>query len=386
MVATVVLMACAGAFGVLAALTVTMGLPYDEPSHWSNVLFILEHGRLPVLGEPGVTYEGQQTPLYYLSVAGLARLVGESLFAVRLLGVLGLIALTGLTSVIVASTARRGTIVIVAATAFIAFNPMLIVMSASVQNDTWALVWGFVAIAVSLNPVRGPRWLTGLAVGIAATLAILTKVSMAPLLIALVIAYVLRRRLIEPIVAVAVVGAGTSWWFVRNLILYDDLTGQSAVELTGAVFENVPAGPVELMQRILTYLTLPTEYLRNTIAAPAWVDATALYVGVVLLVGLVLLAVREWRGLERWGLLVVCVVAAVSFAAWIIQSQLGWPVAFRTAYAALPLCALAAGTATRVFRARWVGPAVLATTSVAQLAAGIWVVNAILSLDPAPML
>jgi D-alanyl-D-alanine carboxypeptidase (penicillin-binding protein 5/6) len=178
----------------------------------------------------------------------------------------------------------------------------------------------------------------------------------------------------------------TGWWFVRNIVLYGDLTGQSAVALTGAEFESIPAGPLGLAQRALTYLTLPTEYLRNLIEAPTWVDVAAVVVGLVLLTGLVLLAARDWRRYARWPVIVVGLVAAASVAAWLVQSTFGWPVAFRTAYGALPLFALAAGTATRIVRRRRVAIAVLAITSAAQLATTGWVLLSLAALDSSPML
>lgn len=385
-IGSIVLMVVAGVLGALAAFIVPVGLPYDEPAHWSNVISYVEQGRMPVLGEPGVEYEAQQTPLFYVMAAAVAVAAGESVVAVRLLGVVGFIVLTGLTAMIAAAVSRGRTLVTIAATAFVALNPMLAVMSGSVQNDTWALVWGFFAVVLTLRPTPGPRWLQGAAVGLAASLAVLTKVSMAPLVLGIVLAYLLRRRIAEPVAVVGVTAVATGWWFVRNLVLYGDLTGQSAVVLTGAEFDNVPTGPFGLAQRVLTYLTLPTEYLRNVIEAPTWVDAAAIVVGVVLLTGLLVLAMRERRRFARWPLAVVALVAAASVAAWLVQSMFGWPVAFRTAYGALPLFALAAGTATCLGRRRAIGIGVLAVTSSAQLAATAWVLVTIATLDPAPML
>lgn len=383
---TVALMVLAGVLAAIAASVVPDGLPYDEPAHWSNVLFFLDRGRLPILGEDAVEYQGQQTPLYYVAAAAVAGLTERSLAAARLLNVVGFVAITGLTAMITAFVVGRRTVVVLAATAFIALNPMLAVMSGSVQNDTWALVWGLLAILLALRPVRGPRWLRGAAVGLVASLAILTKVSMAPLLIGVVIACLIRRRVIEALTATAVAVLATGWWFVRNLVLYGDFTGQSAVHLTGAVFDTAPAGAPDLALRVLTYLTLPTEYLRNAIEAPAWVDVSAILVGAVLASGLVLLAVREWRRFERWGLLVVVLVALASVAAWLVQSLFGWPVAFRTAYAALALFALAAGAATQIARVRSVAVGVAVLTAAAQLAAGAWVLSAVIALDGASLL
>src|ERR1700733_12491363 len=83
--------------GAVYVWVVSPGLPYDEPSHWSTVLFYADHWSLPVLGHPGVTYEAQMGPVAYALDAGLVRLLraaGVSLetsfHLVRLLGALEL--------------------------------------------------------------------------------------------------------------------------------------------------------------------------------------------------------------------------------------------------------------------------------------------------------
>lgn len=382
------LLVATAVLGVVAAFVMPAGLPYDEPAHWSNVLFFAEERRLPILGEPGVSYEGQQTPLYYVGAASLVALLGADagFTGVRLLGVVGQVVMTGLIAAILLRAAPERTLVIIAGTAFIALNPMLAVMSASVQNDTWALVWGFVALILALRPMRTARWVNGALIGSAASLAILTKVSMAPLLIGLVLAFVLRRRFVEPLVASAVTAVATGWWFVRNLLLYGDLTGQKAVALTGATFENVETTPFALLQTVLTYLTLPTEYVRNTVAAPVWVDAAAVAIGAVLVVGLTLLCVREWRSCDRWSVSVIALVAGVSMIAWVVQVVFGWPVAFRAAFASLPLFALVAGVATQLLRSRPAQIAIGAATSLLQLATFIWFMVAIAAASLPSML
>jgi D-alanyl-D-alanine carboxypeptidase (penicillin-binding protein 5/6) len=385
--AIVALVLVAALLGTLAAFIIPSGLPYDEPAHWANVEYVRTFWSLPVLGDTGVGYEGQQAPLYYVLAALIAGAAGQGSFvAVRLFSVVGFAVLTWLTAVILASIARRHTLVVVGGTAFVAFNPMLIAMSATVQNDTWALVWGFGAIALAMRPVGERRWLRGALVGLLVSLAILTKLTMAPLLIGLMIAYALRRRVVEPLVSIGVVAVVTGWWFVRNLLLYGDLTGQSAVARTGAVFENAPSGPFALARTILTYLTLPTEYFRNTIAAPVWVDACAIAVGALLLVGIAMIIARGRRDYSRWELIVVSALAVSALVAWFAQVQFGWPVAFRAAYVALPFFALAAGTATRIAHPPWGQWAVIAAMSALQLATGVWVAAALLGADIASQL
>lgn len=59
----------ASAVFVALCLRVPAGLPYDEPAHFGNVMFIQNEHRLAEVGEPGSTYQSQMPPLYYTVVA-----------------------------------------------------------------------------------------------------------------------------------------------------------------------------------------------------------------------------------------------------------------------------------------------------------------------------
>ena len=48
--------------GVWLAFHVPPGLPYDEPAHWSTVLYYAREHRMPVLGDPGVVLRGTDGP------------------------------------------------------------------------------------------------------------------------------------------------------------------------------------------------------------------------------------------------------------------------------------------------------------------------------------
>lgn len=350
-----VLCVATAVLGAIAAFAVPAGLPYDEPAHWANTLFLVEHHALPVLGDPGVGYEGQQAPAYYVAAALLVSPFGSGatgFFAVRLFGVIGAVLLTWLVGRILSRVLPTRPAAVVAGTAFVALNPMLIVMSASVQNDTWSLVAGFAALLVALDGPRGRPWLRGAFIGLLSALAIMAKITTAPLVIALLVVLLVRRRWREVVLSAVVVAAGCGWWVLRNVALYGDLTGQAGVDAAGYHFSAGATTPFALAREALTYLTLPDEYLRNVFSAPSWVDALALLVGVVLLAGAIAVPAVGRQSVRVLPVALVVVVGAVSVAAWLAQVSLGWHVAFRTAYGALPLAALAFGSATLWLRGR----------------------------------
>jgi len=384
-----VLAVAAGVLATASALIVPAGLPYDEPADWANVLFIAQHGRLPVVGEPGAQYEAQQTPVFYLVAAVIVRIAGQGqsgFLAVRLFGALGLVVLTVLVAAILTRITCGRPVIVVVGTAFVALNPMLIVMSASVQNDTWALVAGFAAMLVAMADRARHPWWHGAAIGALGALAILVKLSMAPLVLGVWIVLLWRRRFREAAASIVVVLVGCGWWVARNIVLYGDLTGQAGVEAAGYRFGRGGLGADVLAREALTYLTLPTEYLRNTIRSPAWTDAVAVVIGAAIVVGLVVDLVLRRAILRSGPALSVVVVGAVSVAAWVVQGYAGWEVAFRTAYGVLPLIALAYGSVTALAPGR-VSRAILAVVLVALvIALAVWTGYALASGASAAML
>jgi D-alanyl-D-alanine carboxypeptidase (penicillin-binding protein 5/6) len=377
------------AIGTAATVLVPRGLPYDEPAHWANVLFYAGRGELPVLGEPGVQYEAQQTPLYYIVGAIIVRLLhgtDAAFLALRLFGVVGMVALTVLTAAILRSAIPRPSIVALTGTAFIGLNPMLIVMSASVQNDTWSLVAGLGALLMAMaENARHPLW-RGIAIGLLGATAILVKISIAPLVIAIVIVLLCRSRFVEASASISVILVGCGWWVVRNLMLYGDLTGQAGVDAAGFHFGRGGLGAVALAREMLTYLTLPTEYLRNTISSPLWLDVIVLIIASVMVVGFVMLGTRTRVLLRPGPTWIVVIVGLASIGAWFAQVMFGWQVAFRTAYGALPLVALGFGAATLVARGRrgrWALGAVFVGLVIVTTA---WTAVALLLGEPHAML
>ena len=344
MVASVVL-------GAAFVALVPAGLPYDEPAHWANVEFYLEQHRMPELGEVGASYEAQMGPVAYLLYALVAapfHLFGlevAGFYASRALGIVLLLALATGLAVVAQRVLRphRGIALLVVAAA--GLNPMLLAVATSIQNDVLALLLGTAALVCCLDAGRGR--VAGSArravlVGVLLALALLTKVTAWPFVVAIGLVLLWRRRWRDLAITAGVTAALSSWWFVRNLLLYGDLTARAGVEAAG--FEFPPLGDasaVALVKSAATYLWLPTEYVRNAIAAPWAIDLIVIVLCVILACGAVTMARRLTR--PRVMAVTVTGIAVAAVAAWAIVALASQAVAFRTAYASLLLVYTALG-------------------------------------------
>jgi hypothetical protein len=339
------------------------GLPYDEPAHYANVLAYL-HGGLPRIGAPGTSYETQQPPLAYV-VAVPFLLIGRALGglrggfdAVRALGGLELaLALVGLERILrrllpTQPWAR------LAGLGLLGWNPMIVVMSASVENDAAALALGLWALAAALAVGPRPSRRASFGLGALVALALLAKLTAWPLIFALPIWWLVGERGREFVARSAVYLVGLAviglWWPIRNLVLYGGLLGRS---YSAKAFHNhfVPYRLTSLHALIhtivdfVTYLWEPTEYLRNTIVAPLAVRGV---VGVVTVGIVVVAAVRlvrspalRVRGELRssWGLVVLAGLLAV--AGWLVVFATISSIAPRLAYVDLAAWAALGGLA-----------------------------------------
>jgi 4-amino-4-deoxy-L-arabinose transferase-like glycosyltransferase len=132
----------------------------DEPAHYNYVRYLAEHHRFPILkwGDypaayleeikaahfppemsiDSIRYEFHQPPLYYLLTVPVYGLFGGALLPLRLLSV----ALGALLLLVVCWTVRElvpaRPAIALGATAFVAFLPMHLAMTAAVNNDTLA--------------------------------------------------------------------------------------------------------------------------------------------------------------------------------------------------------------------------------------------------------
>jgi 4-amino-4-deoxy-L-arabinose transferase-like glycosyltransferase len=270
----------AAALGFLLVFLVPPNLPYDEPSHVNIVHYYAEHLQMPILGQPGVSYEGQNGPVYY-SLAGLAlRLTGTavssvSLHVVRSLGIPLLLAETLLTYMLARAVAPRSRLLAIAATALVGLNPTLLAIASSVENDMLALVLAAAAMYLCLRwldqeTIDAPR---GAAVGGLVGVAILTKVTTVFLVAGIPIAFaVLQRRRSVPFLAgyLGVILALTGWWFARSTLLYGDPTARAPLEVYGFGILNLSSRPAtrHWLENLVAYYWSPTEYYRNAFRTP----------------------------------------------------------------------------------------------------------------------
>jgi 4-amino-4-deoxy-L-arabinose transferase-like glycosyltransferase len=341
------LLVAALALGAVYAWVVPPGLPYDERSHWSTVLYYADHGQMPVLGDPGVAYEAQMGPVAYLVdalVVHVGRAAGFSasgtFHLVRLVGALELCVGVVLLATLIARLLGHSS-PSVAAVAIFALNPMLLTMSSSVQNDTLVLVLGLLALELALGRLsEQPTFRSALFVGVVAGLAVLTKLTAWPAVLAIAAWLVWRHRrdALRPLTAfVVAVLAVSGWWFVRNIVLYGDPTAAAGVRRAGFSFDayhvHGAAGIAHILEELVTYLWLPTEYVRNFISAPVALKAGLLLMtAAVLITGL--LGIRHSRKVPSW---LIVGTALVSIGSWLVTHLAYQAVAPRVAYMFLPL-------------------------------------------------
>jgi len=120
--------------------------------------------------------------------------------------------------------------------AFVAFNPMFVYLSGAVNNDIVAAAAGGALLLASVRLLRDDAdlsWRWGLLFGLLYALALMSKFNLAAmgLVVATAVTYVAwqkqqwRQWLQVGLIATAVTLLLAGWWFVRNQLLYGELTG-----------------------------------------------------------------------------------------------------------------------------------------------------------------
>jgi len=146
--------------GTLYAIYTPAWQAPDEPAHYNYVQYLAGHHRFPIL-KPGdypadyleeiktahfppemsiapIRYEFHQPPLYYLLVVPVYRLFGGALLPLRLFSVVMGALLLLVVYWVVGELAPERPFLALGATAFVAFLPMHLAMTAAVNNDTLA--------------------------------------------------------------------------------------------------------------------------------------------------------------------------------------------------------------------------------------------------------
>ncbi|MDY6878191.1 MAG: glycosyltransferase family 39 protein [Chloroflexota bacterium] len=236
--------------GVLyAALTPTWQVP-DEPAHYNYIRALADDRDLPIL-EPGdydqaylerlkserfppelsiapIEYEDHQPPLYYLLATPVYRLFGSAVLPLRLISVaLGALLLLVAWGTVRATFPARPELALVA-TAFIAFIPQHVAMTAGVNNDALAelVVGGTLwALVVYVGGGHDRPWPVGLLLAV----ALLTKTTAYIVVGVAVVAVLIRWRrerqtwgwatgqLAWMLIPALLISAP---WFIRNGLVY----------------------------------------------------------------------------------------------------------------------------------------------------------------------
>lgn len=234
-----------------AAVQLAMGHGWPDPTHL-KLLSATRAGQAEGLGflqvdrptleallasAPGNGATNQMTqhpPTWYAMAAGVLHLIGYlhlrwdlDLYAMRLMNV----AILGTLPLVVWAAVRRvtrspRTALVAAASLFLI--PQVGFIGASATNDTPVIILGAVVVWLVCRIVTGDRsWVTLVALAVAASAAVSFKATALPLVpfavLAVVIAGQGRGRWLRGAVVLAVPVLATSWWWVRNVLVFHTL-------------------------------------------------------------------------------------------------------------------------------------------------------------------
>jgi len=236
----------------------------DEPAHYNYARYVAEQHRFPML-KPGdypaayleeikaarfppemsidpIRYEFHQPPLYYVLAVPVYALFGGALLPLRFLSVaLGALLLLVIDWAVEAAIPQRPYLAL-AATAFVAFLPMHLAMTAAANNDTLAELLLATILLLAIRYLRqtvlpGNERLDSrllILLGITTGLGFVTKstvyVALPLVLLAIAARHLWLDRRAPPATAtirdatfylLPALGLGLPWW-LRNIALYGD--------------------------------------------------------------------------------------------------------------------------------------------------------------------
>jgi hypothetical protein len=384
----------------------------DEVSHYAVVQHIADTGALP-MQQPGVKtpweQEGSQPPLYYLLVSPVARLIDTRDVAERMtrnpLASPGDPSLDANRNLVIHSPAEdfpwrnttlavhlirfisivmgAGTIVLGYALArrifpdrpslsigtalLIAFNPMFIFITASVNNDNLTIMLTSLALYLSVlcwyeppGRVDRLRWARRLLLGVVLGGAALSKISGLTLLPIVALIFTVRHLrgrdwrgwIFSGVLIALPVLLIAGWWYLRNVNLYGELFGlDTMVAIAGpralTVLDLVPEfdgfrysywalfGAVNIVTFPLAYVIFDLFTLLSVVGVVVWFVRNRRSERCLLLLILAGYVLLVFGGVIRWtmmtpasqGRLMFPAITAISLLMW-----LGWETIFNVQF------------------------------------------------------
>lgn len=258
----------------------------DEPAHTGYVAALAE-GRLPTIEsdivddparfpgtaeefkgwdeEHGDVWTANHPPLFHLAMVPVWWVASEHqsgmVITMRLANTLGFAVWLFLVGMIARELVPRRPAV-AALAVVVAMTPTLVLRSAFFINDGWASASGLLLLLMTIRMLRGPATPRRVALATVAGVVAAGTRAQGVLLVALcatVLLVVLARRHRWHGVGIAALVGGVpaaafGWFFVRNLVLYGDFTGQDAL------LQKFGRSPVHGISRIdnIPGLTEPT--------------------------------------------------------------------------------------------------------------------------------
>jgi 4-amino-4-deoxy-L-arabinose transferase-like glycosyltransferase len=367
---------------VVSGLYVCLSLAYslanppfeanDEVAHYLYIRHLIRQRRLPIQRIPaGKDYQNHHPPLYYLVgmlasfwvddsdlasiterknafwgydpwtvgrdnknqflYAPFQRFPGSgSVYRLRLVRLVS--TLLGLGTVLATYRAAREVFpdeghVALGALAFVAFHPMFLYLSGSINNDNLMVFWGACSTWGLMRLLRrGFSWSRILTLGAVLGLALITKISAVFLFPAVAVGLSLAawrwrawRQLWQ---AGLVIGYAilllSGWWFLRNWLVYGEATGMGI--LASSIDLSYPSRP-SLWQGFQAVVRFQKSFWAcfgwNTIPVPYVIYWALDGITLVAIGGVCLLAYRSWRRgnrvrLAQVGVLVLLVVLFIS--------------------------------------------------------------------------
>jgi Dolichyl-phosphate-mannose-protein mannosyltransferase len=207
---------------------------------------------------------------------------------------------------------------------------------ASVENDNLLVLLLAALTVLTIFVLTGDTSKrTALGIGVLGAAALLTKglALFLPLYLAVVYAYALwrygRHALLPMLIALAVAGFGSGWWWLRNIVVFGVIQpeGNQIVQNgLGPPRTTWAATGVQFAEHFVRRMNYRFWLDAHIWAPPTWVEYFDAILAVVLVVGLLagLATARRWTSLGPLRALIVLVPAACQLGIIIVGAWHGW--------------------------------------------------------------